>query len=59
MLNPLDVIWIFDNLIDPPHPKMVACVNPADGVFYRINSRHFSEAQHYASEDAAPRMAGS
>jgi hypothetical protein len=41
MLNPLDVIWIFDNLIDPPHPKMVACVNPADGVFYRINSRPF------------------
>jgi hypothetical protein len=35
----LDVIWIMDELIDPPHPKMVACVNPLDGWFFRINSR--------------------
>lgn len=41
MITPLDVIWIFDALIEPPHPKMVACVNPEDGVFYRINSRPF------------------
>ncbi len=41
MLQALDVIWIFDNLIEPPHPKMVVCVNPNDGIFYRINSRPF------------------
>jgi hypothetical protein len=41
MLNPLEVIWIYDNLIEPPHPKMVACVHPAEGLFYRINSRPF------------------
>lgn len=41
MINPLDVILIFDNLIDPPHPKMVACVEPNEGFFYRINSRNF------------------
>jgi len=26
MLDPLDVILIFDGLIEPPHPKMVVCV---------------------------------
>lgn len=41
MLKPLDVIWIYDNLIDPPHPKMVVSVHPAEGLFYRINSRPF------------------
>lgn len=41
ILNPLDVIWIFDDLITPPHPKMVVCVQPEDGLFFRINSRPF------------------
>ncbi len=41
MLDPLDVIWIFDSLIEPPHPKMVVCVNPVGGIFYRINSKPF------------------
>ena len=41
MLDPLDVILIFDGLIEPPHPKMVVCVQPDEGWFYRINSRPF------------------
>jgi hypothetical protein len=41
MLDPLDVILIFDGLIEPPHPKMVVCVQPEEGWFYRINSRPF------------------
>ncbi|WHA41973.1 hypothetical protein [Agrobacterium larrymoorei] len=41
MLKALEVIWIYDNLIEPPHPKMVVCVQPDEGLFYRINSRPF------------------
>lgn len=35
----LEIIVIWDDLITPPHPKMVACINPAEGWFFRINSR--------------------
>jgi hypothetical protein len=38
MLLPLDVIWIPDATIKPPGPKMVVCVEPACGFFFRINT---------------------
>lgn len=34
----LDVIWIRDAFIKPPGPKMMVCVEPALGLFYRINT---------------------
>ncbi|MCB8877338.1 hypothetical protein [Acidisoma silvae] len=34
----LEVIWILDDFIKPPGPKMMVCVAPADGIFFRINS---------------------
>lgn len=37
-LEPLDVIRIQDVLIKPPGPKMVVCVWPRAGLFYRFNS---------------------
>jgi hypothetical protein len=39
VLRALDVIWIDDDLISPPGPKMVVCVAPALGLFVRINTR--------------------
>lgn len=39
MLNALDVLLIFDATIRPAGPKMVACIHPANGWFYRINSK--------------------
>ena len=39
MLGPLDVIWIDDDTIEPPGPKMVSCIEANLGLFYRINSR--------------------
>ena len=41
MLRSLEVIWIYDATLREPHPKMVACVQPDNGWFYRINSRPF------------------
>ena len=38
MLQPLDVIKIFDRAIEPPNWKMVVCICPREGLFYRINS---------------------
>lgn len=38
LLSPLDVIWIYDDCIRPPGPKMVVCVCPELGLFFRINS---------------------
>lgn len=38
MLLPLEVIWIPDQTIKPPGPKMVVCVEPDAGYFFRINS---------------------
>lgn len=37
-LNALDVIWIYDGFIRPPGPKMVVCVDPKLGLFFRINT---------------------
>jgi len=33
------VIWIYDSMISPPGNKMVACVEPRQGFFYRINTK--------------------
>jgi hypothetical protein len=33
-----DVIWISDDEISPPGPKMVVCVEPFIGLYYRINT---------------------
>lgn len=38
MIRALEVIWIDDHLIRPPGPKMVVCVEPYLGFFFRINS---------------------
>jgi hypothetical protein len=38
LVAPLDVIVIWDDFIRPPGPKMVVCVEPASGFFFRINS---------------------
>lgn len=37
-IQTLDVIWIKDDRIKPPGPKMVVCVEPFLGLFLRINS---------------------
>lgn len=37
-LKPLDVIWIYDEFIRPPGPKMVVCIEPRLGLFFRINT---------------------
>jgi hypothetical protein len=33
------VIWIYDGTITPAGNKMVACVEPDQGFFYRINTK--------------------
>lgn len=38
VLAALDVIWIWDGFIKPPGPKMVVCIEPTLGFFYRINT---------------------
>lgn len=38
ILRPLDVIRIHDELIKPPGPKFVICVEPLLGLFLRINT---------------------
>jgi hypothetical protein len=43
-LKPFDVIWIFDGCIRPPGPKMVVCVEPELGLFFRINSKPWQTA---------------
>lgn len=37
-MNPLEVTWIADVDIAPPGPKMVVCVEPELGFYFRINS---------------------
>jgi hypothetical protein len=39
ILRPLEIIKIFDETIEPPHPKMVACIEGKLGFFFRVNSR--------------------
>ena len=34
----LDVIWIFDEFIRPPGPKMMVCVEAERSFFFRINT---------------------
>ena len=38
MIRPLDVIWIPDDTIRPPGPKMVVCVEPDLGFYFRFNT---------------------
>ncbi|MFM2280140.1 MAG: hypothetical protein RLZZ444_2371 [Pseudomonadota bacterium] len=38
MMKALDVTWISDSEIQPPGPKMVICVEPHIGLYFRINS---------------------
>lgn len=47
----LDVIWIFDATISPPGYKMVACVEPEKGFFYRINTKPWRPAVELAKAD--------
>lgn len=53
MLEVLDVIWIHDRCIRPPGPKMVVCVEPTLGCFFRINSNpyHQTSVQILKSEN--------
>jgi hypothetical protein len=37
-MRPLEVTWIADSEIEPPGPKMVVCVEPYLGFYFRINS---------------------
>lgn len=39
LLATLDVIIIPDDTITPPAPKMVVCIHPENGCFYRVNSK--------------------
>lgn len=39
MISALDVVWIFDGTISPPGPKMVVCIHPGKGWYYRINTK--------------------
>jgi hypothetical protein len=39
LIGILEVIWIYDQFIRPPGPKMQVCVDPANGFFFRINER--------------------
>jgi hypothetical protein len=38
-LGTLDVIWIYDGTTRPPKPRMVVCIEPDLGWFYRINTK--------------------
>lgn len=38
MVKVFEVIWIHDDCIRPPGPKMVVCVEPELGYFFRINT---------------------
>lgn len=45
LVQALDVIRIYDGCIRPPGPKMVVCVEPHLGFFFRINSRaHYQQS---------------
>ncbi|RJF89076.1 hypothetical protein D3874_20595 [Oleomonas cavernae] len=38
MVRALEVIWIYDEKIDPANWKMAICVEPSLGIYLRINS---------------------
>ena len=44
LLAALDVIWVEDDFIKPPGPKMVVCIAPEPGFFFRINTPRYPVA---------------
>lgn len=38
MIKVLDVVWVIDEFIKPPAPKMWVCVETSLGLYYRINT---------------------
>lgn len=42
-MRPLEVLWVPDSMIEPPGPKMMVCVEPDMGFFFRINSHQHWE----------------
>jgi hypothetical protein len=44
VINTLDVIWNYDTEIHPSKWKMVACIQPDCGYFFRINTRPWPPA---------------
>lgn len=38
-LNPLDVICIFDGTLENAKAKLVVCIAPVEGFFFRINTK--------------------
>ena len=53
-LKTLDVIWYFDETIEPPKHKMAVCVEPDEGWFFRINTRNFLKPCFPISKDEHP-----
>ena len=52
MLNALEVIWIEDECINPPGPKMVVCVDATNGYFFRINTKgHWQHSVPLSKKD--------
>lgn len=43
-LKPLEVIIIADETIRPPGPKLIVCIHPKNGWFYRINTKPWRPA---------------
>lgn len=41
MIKVLDVIWVYDETIRPPAPKMWVCLEPDLGLFFRINTEQW------------------
>lgn len=39
MISALDVVWIYDGMIRPTGFKMVVCIHPENGWYYRINTK--------------------
>jgi hypothetical protein len=44
VITALDVILVFDGTIHPPGWKMIVCVCPVNGFYFRINSKPWPEA---------------
>jgi len=39
-MKPLEVIWVSDEEIRPPGPKMIVCVEPYLSFYFRINTHN-------------------
>ncbi len=51
-LQTLDVVWIHDECIRPPGPKMLVCITPEQGLYFRINTRgHWQHSIPLAQRD--------